>query len=209
MCLVQLHLNGGSFIKNSPAVPNLHNSGIILSVDQFNPISCLSVCLGRDSFQEEVVQAGSKGFIGCLSSVQFNHVAPLKAALLNRGSSLVTIRGPLVQSNCGALADSITSHNLRGNTHCQSSSYIQPIKKPLSSTQINYLKLFGVPPSWKSVVADRLLLVTTEQFHYFCVTSVDSYAVLCFCTKCPNKRNRPDYYLSKCTEVHSTTGQEH
>ncbi|TKS67819.1 Contactin-associated protein-like 5 [Collichthys lucidus] len=46
--------------------------------------------------------------------IQFNHVAPLKAALLNRGSSLVTIRGPLVQSNCGALADSITSHNLRG-----------------------------------------------------------------------------------------------
>ncbi|TMS06629.1 Contactin-associated protein-like 5, partial [Larimichthys crocea] len=73
----------------------------------------LGKVIRRDSFQEEVVQAGSKGFIGCLSSVQFNHVAPLKAALLNRGSSLVTIRGPLVQSNCGALADSITSHNLR------------------------------------------------------------------------------------------------
>uniref|UniRef100_A0A672GYR0 Contactin associated protein-like 5a n=1 Tax=Salarias fasciatus TaxID=181472 RepID=A0A672GYR0_SALFA len=66
---------------------------------------------------KEVVQAGSKGFVGCLSSVQFNHVAPLKAALLNRGSSLVTIRGPLVQSNCGALADSITSHNLRGDAN--------------------------------------------------------------------------------------------
>ncbi|KAM9347809.1 contactin-associated protein-like 5 [Symphorus nematophorus] len=73
----------------------------------------LGKVIRRDNFQEEVVLAGSKGFIGCLSSVQFNHVAPLKAALLNRGSSLVTIRGPLVQSNCGALADSITSHNLR------------------------------------------------------------------------------------------------
>ncbi|XP_076011126.1 contactin-associated protein-like 5 [Genypterus blacodes] len=62
----------------------------------------------RENFNEEVMQAASKGFIGCLSSVQFNHVAPLKAALLNRGSSLVTIRGPLVQSNCGALADSHT-----------------------------------------------------------------------------------------------------
>lgn len=81
---------------------------------------CLFIYLGRDNSQEEVDQAGLKGFIGCLSSVQFNHVAPLKAALLNRGSSLVTVRGPLVQSNCGALADSITSHNLRGNTHCQS-----------------------------------------------------------------------------------------
>ncbi|CAK6981274.1 contactin-associated protein-like 5 [Scomber scombrus] len=75
-----------------------------------------SLTLGKvtsGNFPEEVVGAGSKGFIGCLSSVQFNHVAPLKAALLNRGSSLVTVRGPLVQSNCGVLADSITSHNLQ------------------------------------------------------------------------------------------------
>lgn len=70
---------------------------------------------GRENFNEKVVQAASKGFIGCLSSVQFNHVAPLKAALTNRGSSLVTIRGPLVQSNCGALAES-TSHTLQGKT---------------------------------------------------------------------------------------------
>ncbi|KAM3862428.1 contactin-associated protein-like 5 [Diretmus argenteus] len=72
----------------------------------------LGKVIGRENFNEEIMQAGSKGFIGCLSSVQFNHVAPLKAALLNRGSSLVTIRGPLVQSNCGALADSTTSHTL-------------------------------------------------------------------------------------------------
>uniref|UniRef100_A0A8C6TKI2 Contactin associated protein-like 5a n=1 Tax=Neogobius melanostomus TaxID=47308 RepID=A0A8C6TKI2_9GOBI len=63
--------------------------------------------------REEVRQAASRGFVGCLSSVQFNHVAPLKAALTNRGSSLVTIRGPLVQSNCGVLADS-ASHTMRG-----------------------------------------------------------------------------------------------
>uniref|UniRef100_A0A671Z3N9 Contactin associated protein family member 5 n=1 Tax=Sparus aurata TaxID=8175 RepID=A0A671Z3N9_SPAAU len=73
------------------------------------------VTTGRENFNEKVVQAASKGFIGCLSSVQFNHVAPLKAALTNRGSSLVTIRGPLVQSNCGALAES-TSHTLQDQT---------------------------------------------------------------------------------------------
>ncbi|XP_042350585.1 contactin-associated protein-like 5 [Plectropomus leopardus] len=73
----------------------------------------LGKVIRRDNFQNDVVQAGLRGFIGCLSSVQFNHVAPLKAALLNRGSSLVTIQGPLVQSNCGALADSITSNNLQ------------------------------------------------------------------------------------------------
>uniref|UniRef100_A0A3Q2GJG9 Uncharacterized protein n=1 Tax=Cyprinodon variegatus TaxID=28743 RepID=A0A3Q2GJG9_CYPVA len=71
-----------------------------------------SLTLGMESFDEEVVKAASRGFVGCLSSVQFNHVAPLKAALTNRGSSLITIRGPLVQSNCGALAES-TSHILQ------------------------------------------------------------------------------------------------
>uniref|UniRef100_A0A3B5AT90 Contactin-associated protein-like 5 n=1 Tax=Stegastes partitus TaxID=144197 RepID=A0A3B5AT90_9TELE len=70
---------------------------------------------GMENLNEEVVQAAAKGFVGCLSSVQFNHVAPLKAALTNRGSSLITIRGPLVQSNCGALAES-TSHTLQGTT---------------------------------------------------------------------------------------------
>uniref|UniRef100_A0A8C7S7D7 Contactin associated protein-like 5a n=1 Tax=Oncorhynchus mykiss TaxID=8022 RepID=A0A8C7S7D7_ONCMY len=71
-----------------------------------------------ENVDEEVMQAGSKGFIGCLSSVQFNHMAPLKAALLNRGSSLVSVRGHLVESNCGAPADSTTSHPLSGKCCC-------------------------------------------------------------------------------------------
>ncbi|CAL8320600.1 unnamed protein product [Merluccius merluccius] len=73
-------------------------------------ISIKSLTLGKvtglDVTDAAVRQAGLKGFIGCLSSVQFNHVAPLKAALLNRGSSLVSVRGQLVESNCGVLADS-------------------------------------------------------------------------------------------------------
>uniref|UniRef100_A0A671PPZ8 Contactin-associated protein-like 5 n=1 Tax=Sinocyclocheilus anshuiensis TaxID=1608454 RepID=A0A671PPZ8_9TELE len=68
--------------------------------------SMKSLTLGKVT---EVAHAGSKGFIGCFSSVQYNHVAPLKAALLNRGSSLVSIRGHLLESNCGALADLSTS----------------------------------------------------------------------------------------------------
>uniref|UniRef100_A0A3Q4FZM0 Contactin associated protein family member 5a n=1 Tax=Neolamprologus brichardi TaxID=32507 RepID=A0A3Q4FZM0_NEOBR len=77
----------------------------------FSLLGC--VFAGMENFDEEVIQGASKGFIGCLSSVQFNHVAPLKVALTNRGSSLVTVRGPLVQSNCGALAE---SHTLQGKT---------------------------------------------------------------------------------------------
>uniref|UniRef100_A0A4W4H9P2 Contactin associated protein-like 5a n=1 Tax=Electrophorus electricus TaxID=8005 RepID=A0A4W4H9P2_ELEEL len=70
---------------------------------------------GSDALDEEVAQAGSRGFIGCFSSVQYNHVAPLKAALLNRGSSLVSIRGNLLESNCGALADLSTSKSRLDN----------------------------------------------------------------------------------------------
>uniref|UniRef100_A0A8C1QDS9 Contactin associated protein-like 5b n=1 Tax=Cyprinus carpio TaxID=7962 RepID=A0A8C1QDS9_CYPCA len=69
---------------------------------------------GRAGVDEEVLQAGSRGFIGCLSSVQFNHLAPLKAAILNRGSSLVNVLGNLVESNCGELADKSSSRSLSG-----------------------------------------------------------------------------------------------
>ncbi|KAM6984982.1 contactin-associated protein-like 5 [Aplochiton taeniatus] len=72
----------------------------------------LGKVIGRENFDDEVMHAGSKGFTGCLSSVQFNHVAPLKAALLNRGSSLVSVRGQMVESNCGVLADTKSSHPL-------------------------------------------------------------------------------------------------
>uniref|UniRef100_A0A3B5MF64 Uncharacterized protein n=1 Tax=Xiphophorus couchianus TaxID=32473 RepID=A0A3B5MF64_9TELE len=88
----------------------IHRVGKNLYQLVFSPLTRVSA--GMDSFGEEVMKAASKGFVGCLSSVQFNHVAPLKAALTNRGSSLITIRGPLVQSNCGALAES-TSHVLQ------------------------------------------------------------------------------------------------
>uniref|UniRef100_A0A8C9SSW0 Contactin-associated protein-like 5 n=1 Tax=Scleropages formosus TaxID=113540 RepID=A0A8C9SSW0_SCLFO len=72
---------------------------------------------GNFGMEEEVMQAGSKGFVGCLSSVQFNNVVPLKAALLNRGSSLVSIRGRMFESNCGASADVTTSHSLSGELY--------------------------------------------------------------------------------------------
>uniref|UniRef100_A0A4W6CA27 Contactin associated protein 2b n=1 Tax=Lates calcarifer TaxID=8187 RepID=A0A4W6CA27_LATCA len=42
------------------------------------------------------------GFVGCLSRVQFNSVAPLKAALRSGLSTPVSTHGILVPSNCGA-----------------------------------------------------------------------------------------------------------
>uniref|UniRef100_A0A3P8T938 Contactin associated protein-like 5a n=1 Tax=Amphiprion percula TaxID=161767 RepID=A0A3P8T938_AMPPE len=92
------------------------NLYIQVSPEKYTLSSDAELILIRSLTLGKVLQAASKGFIGCLSSIQFNHVAPLKAALTNRGSSLITIRGPLVQSNCGALAES-TSHTLQGETH--------------------------------------------------------------------------------------------
>lgn len=65
---------------------------------------------------EEVVEAGSHGFIGCLSSVQFNQVAPLKEALSHR-STLVSISGRLSESSCGSASSPntlATTHSLAG-----------------------------------------------------------------------------------------------
>lgn len=64
--------------------------------------------------------ANSQGFIGCLSSVQFNHIAPLKAALHHRSPSPVIVKGRLTESSCGTLtgADSTpseTTHSFAGS----------------------------------------------------------------------------------------------
>uniref|UniRef100_A0AAY4AZZ4 Contactin-associated protein-like 5 n=1 Tax=Denticeps clupeoides TaxID=299321 RepID=A0AAY4AZZ4_9TELE len=78
----------------------------------------------NDVLEDDVALAGTKGFVGCFSSVQYNHVAPLKAALLNRGSSLVSVRGQLVESNCGALADLTTSNSHAGERNSQHESAV-------------------------------------------------------------------------------------
>ncbi|XP_044834524.1 contactin-associated protein-like 5 isoform X3 [Mauremys mutica] len=58
--------------------------------------------LGLDS---EVLKANSYGFIGCLSSVQYNHIAPLKAALRHASIAPVTVKGSLTESSCGYIAE--------------------------------------------------------------------------------------------------------
>lgn len=66
------------------------------------------------------MKANSQGFIGCLSSVQFNHIAPLKAALHHSSSAPVILKGRFTESNCGTLtgADSTsseTTHSFAGS----------------------------------------------------------------------------------------------
>uniref|UniRef100_H2P977 Contactin associated protein family member 4 n=1 Tax=Pongo abelii TaxID=9601 RepID=H2P977_PONAB len=52
----------------------------------------------------DTARAGARGFSGCLSALQFQRVAPLKAALLPGRSGLASVRGPVARSGCGARA---------------------------------------------------------------------------------------------------------
>uniref|UniRef100_A0AAY4B510 Contactin associated protein like 3 n=1 Tax=Denticeps clupeoides TaxID=299321 RepID=A0AAY4B510_9TELE len=54
-----------------------------------------------EDLDPEIARLNSLGFTGCMSVVQFNSIAPLKAALLYPGSSPVIVSGPLEESNCG------------------------------------------------------------------------------------------------------------
>ncbi|XP_051852667.1 contactin-associated protein-like 4 [Antechinus flavipes] len=72
---------------------------------EFNAIKSLVLgkILENNDVDQETMKANSQGFIGCLSSVQFNHIAPLKAALHHTSSAPVTIKGHVAESNCGTL----------------------------------------------------------------------------------------------------------
>lgn len=57
------------------------------------------------SLDPEVSKANAYGFTGCLSSVQYNHIAPLKAALRHPSIAPVTVRGSLTESNCASMME--------------------------------------------------------------------------------------------------------
>uniref|UniRef100_A0A8C1GNS3 Contactin associated protein 2 n=1 Tax=Cyprinus carpio TaxID=7962 RepID=A0A8C1GNS3_CYPCA len=73
---------------------------------QTSNFRCLSVSslLAETGYIDPVLieKYNTPGFVGCLSRVQFNSIAPLKAALRSRGSAPVSHQGKLVESNCGA-----------------------------------------------------------------------------------------------------------
>ncbi|XP_020818787.1 contactin-associated protein-like 5 isoform X1 [Phascolarctos cinereus] len=58
--------------------------------------------LGLDA---EVSKANTIGFVGCLSSVQYNHIAPLKAALRHPSIAPVTVKGVLAEANCKSVIE--------------------------------------------------------------------------------------------------------
>ncbi|PKK21245.1 hypothetical protein A306_00011963 [Columba livia] len=53
----------------------------------------------------EVSKANAYGFTGCMSSVQYNHIAPLKAALRHPSVAPVTVKGSLTESSCASIME--------------------------------------------------------------------------------------------------------
>ncbi|XP_067425303.1 contactin-associated protein-like 4 isoform X2 [Emydura macquarii macquarii] len=86
---------------------------VLSSGTEFNAVKSLVLgkILENTDVDQETMKANSQGFIGCLSSVQFNHFAPLKAALHHTSSAPVIVKGRFIESNCGTLtgADSTSS----------------------------------------------------------------------------------------------------
>ncbi|XP_047610355.1 contactin-associated protein-like 2 [Phacochoerus africanus] len=63
----------------------------------------LRVVRETGKIDQEIHKYNTPGFTGCLSRVQFNQIAPLKAALRQTNASAhVHVQGELVESNCGA-----------------------------------------------------------------------------------------------------------
>ncbi|MBZ3888799.1 Contactin-associated protein-like 4 [Sciurus carolinensis] len=69
----------------------------------------------HSDIDQETALAGAQGFTGCLSAVQLNHVAPLKAALHPSHPAPVTVTGHVTESSCVAPAG--TDATSRERTH--------------------------------------------------------------------------------------------
>uniref|UniRef100_A0A669PD85 Contactin associated protein family member 5 n=1 Tax=Phasianus colchicus TaxID=9054 RepID=A0A669PD85_PHACC len=73
----------------------------------------IQVCHGRSfalfphslTMDPEVSKANAYGFTGCMSSVWYNHIAPLKAALRHPSIAPVTVKGSLTESSCSSLTE--------------------------------------------------------------------------------------------------------
>uniref|UniRef100_A0AAR2KCN3 Contactin associated protein like 3 n=1 Tax=Pygocentrus nattereri TaxID=42514 RepID=A0AAR2KCN3_PYGNA len=99
----------------------------------------LSICTESGEMDPEIARLNSLGFTGCLSVVQFNSIAPLKAALLYPDTSPVIVTGPLTESNCGSSSSSSpyaaeTTHSLSGKAdHFGTVGTGEPVVNAISS----------------------------------------------------------------------------
>uniref|UniRef100_A0A8B9CX69 Contactin associated protein family member 4 n=1 Tax=Anser brachyrhynchus TaxID=132585 RepID=A0A8B9CX69_9AVES len=123
--------------------------------------------LNKYDVDEETMKANSQGFIGCLSSVQFNHIAPLKSALHHSSSAPIIVKGRFTESSCGTLtgADSTlseTTHSFAGSKCYQ---------QPLNNASRNDSAIIG---GVIAVVIFIILCITAIAIHIYKKKSIYS-----------------------------------
>ncbi|XP_056599327.1 contactin-associated protein-like 2b [Triplophysa dalaica] len=117
-----INLNNRNMANGQPHNVNItrHDRLILLQLDHYPTVryslpeaSETEFNLVKTIFLGKVFETGqidpvlierynTPGFVGCLSRVQFNRIAPLKAALRTGVPSTASVQGVLVESNCGA-----------------------------------------------------------------------------------------------------------
>lgn len=123
---------------------------------------CVCVCVCATEYDEldaETTRLGSQGFTGCLSVVQFNSIAPLKAALLYPHTSPVTVSGTLTDSNCGSSSSSSpyaaeTTHSLSGIPEVHDTSNPSESQSSCSSSKL-IPQTFNPEPELKEFDFDK------------------------------------------------------
>ncbi|KYO18229.1 contactin-associated protein-like 2 isoform B [Alligator mississippiensis] len=114
-------IDSGNFANREMHHVKINREGkeLVIQVDQvlkvkhnfseidFRAIKSLSLGKVTDSLglDSDISKANSYGFIGCLSSVRYNHIAPLKAALRHPSVAPVTVKGTLTESSCRSIIE--------------------------------------------------------------------------------------------------------
>uniref|UniRef100_A0A674HSA9 Contactin associated protein family member 5 n=1 Tax=Taeniopygia guttata TaxID=59729 RepID=A0A674HSA9_TAEGU len=114
-------IDSGNFANRELHHVKINREGreLVIQVDQvlklkhnfseidFKAIKSLTLGKVTDSLSldPEVSKANAYGFTGCLSSVQYNHISPLKAALRHPSIAPVTVRGSLTESSCASMME--------------------------------------------------------------------------------------------------------
>ncbi|XP_076018406.1 contactin-associated protein-like 2b [Genypterus blacodes] len=105
---------------------------------QFNSVK--SIFLGKvfETGQIDPIlieRYNTPGFVGCLSRVQFNNIAPLKAALRSGLAAPVSTHGILVPSNCGASPLTISPIAMANDPwHVEAAGAVSPFNEDKASS---------------------------------------------------------------------------
>ncbi|XP_017295428.1 contactin-associated protein-like 2b [Kryptolebias marmoratus] len=110
------------------------------------------------------------GFVGCLSRVQLNRVAPLKAALHSGTTAPVSTHGILVPSNCGASPLTISPMALVNDPwHIEAVGAVFPFKEEKTSgddVDHNFAVIGGIVSVVMFVVLCILVFVIRHMFRH-------------------------------------------